>query len=98
MLDANPRRARCRLGRIAGVALTTLVVLTCCAFAGAATADAGFFKDLTSRIFGGRVDKMNLAPIVGAPADVGKNLAQEMVGVYRWLRDGGPEPACVTLD
>ncbi len=79
LLDANPRRARCRLGRIAGAALTTLVVLTCCAFAGAATADAGFFKDLTSRIFGGGVDKMDLAPIVGAPPDVAKNLAQELV-------------------
>jgi len=78
-LDANPRRARCRLGRIAGAALTTLVVLTCCAFAGAATADAGFFKNLTSRIFGGGVDKMDLAPIVGAPPDIAKNLAQELV-------------------
>ncbi len=78
-MDANPRRARCRLGRIAATALTTLVVLTCCAFAGAATADAGFFKDLTSRIFGGGVSKMDLAPIVGAPPDIGKNLAQEMV-------------------
>jgi hypothetical protein len=78
-LDANPRRARYRLGRIAATALTTLVVLTCCAFAGAATADAGLFKNLTSRIFGGGVDKMDLAPIVGAPPDVGKNLAQEMV-------------------
>ena len=78
-MDANPRRARCRLGRIAATALTTLVVLTCCAFAGAATADAGFFKDLTSRIFGGGVNKMDLAPIVGAPPDIGKNLAQEMV-------------------
>jgi hypothetical protein len=78
-LDANPRRARCRLGRIAATALTTLVVLTCCAFAGAATADAGFFKDLTSRFFGGGVNKMDLAPIVGAPPDIGTNLAQEMV-------------------
>jgi hypothetical protein len=80
-LDANPRRARCRLGRIAATALTTLVVLTCGAFAGAATANAGFFKDLSSRIFGGGVTRMDLAPIVGAPPEIAKALSLWLVRV-----------------
>jgi hypothetical protein len=55
------------------------VVLASVALLGGGDANAGFFKDLGSRIFGGGVTRMDLAPIVGAPPDIAKDLAQEMV-------------------
>ena len=49
-------------------------------FAGALadSANAGIFSDATSRLFG-RSKSLDLAPIVGAPANVSQELAQALV-------------------
>jgi hypothetical protein len=67
---------RRRLRRIATTALTAAVVLG--PAAGAGIAKAGFFSDTASRLFG-RSRSLDLAPIVGAPANVAQELAQELV-------------------
>jgi hypothetical protein len=69
---------RRRLRRIAIAALIAAVVIAL--FAGALTeiAKAGFLSDTASRLFG-RSKTLDLAPIVGAPPNVGKVLAQWLV-------------------
>ena len=77
-MDATPICVRRRLRRIATTALTALVVFGLYA-AGFESAKAGFFSDATSRLFGGSSTRMDLAPIVGAPPDVARVLAQWIV-------------------
>ena len=69
---------RRRLWRAATAALTVAVVLVLFAGALADTANAGIFSDATSRLFG-RSKSLDLAPIVGAPANVTEEFAQELV-------------------
>ncbi len=61
------------------MALTAVVALGLCCSLPIGSAKAGFFSDFGSRIFGGRVTRMDLAPIVGAPPNVATQLAQELV-------------------
>jgi hypothetical protein len=58
--------------------LTAAVVFVLFASALADTANAGIFSDAASRLFG-RSKSLDLAPIVGAPANVSQELAQELV-------------------
>jgi hypothetical protein len=69
---------RRRIGRAATTALTAAVVLVLFAGMVADSATAGFFSDTASRLFG-RSRSLDLAPIVGAPANVAQELAQELV-------------------
>jgi hypothetical protein len=77
-LGATPPCVRRRLRRIATTALTAAVVLGLYAGGFAGIAKAGFFSDATSRLFGRSSSRMDLAPIVGAPANVAKQFAQEL--------------------
>jgi hypothetical protein len=69
---------RRRIGRAATTALTAAVVFVLFAGMVADSATAGFFSDTASRLFG-RSRSLDLAPIVGAPANVAQELAQELV-------------------
>jgi hypothetical protein len=69
---------RRRIGRVATTALTAAVVFVLFAGMVADSATAGFFSDTASRLFG-RSRSLDLAPIVGAPANVAQELAQELV-------------------
>jgi hypothetical protein len=53
--------------------------LSLCAVEFAGSAKAGFFSDATSRLFRRGSTRMDLAPIVGAPPNVAKELAQDLV-------------------
>jgi hypothetical protein len=77
-LGATPICVRRRLWRVATAALTAAVVFVLFASALADTANAGIFSDAASRLFG-RSKSLDLAPIVGAPANVSQELAQELV-------------------
>jgi hypothetical protein len=57
--------------------LTAAVIFVLFAGALADTANAGIFSDATSRLFG-RSKSLDLAPIVGAPANVAQELAQAL--------------------
>ena len=65
-------------GVLATAALTAAVVVLLFAGALADTANAGIFSNATSRLFG-RSKSLDLAPIVGAPANVAQELAQALV-------------------
>jgi hypothetical protein len=78
-LGANPQRVRCWLWRSAATALAVAAVLSLCAVGFVGSAEAGFFSDATSRLFGRGSTRMDLAPIVGAPPNVAKELAQDLV-------------------
>jgi hypothetical protein len=58
--------------------LTAAVVFVLFAGVAADSATAGFFSDTASRLFG-RSRSLDLAPIVGAPANVAQEFAQELV-------------------
>jgi hypothetical protein len=77
-LGATPPCVRRRLRRIAIAALIAAVVIALFAGALTETAKAGFLSDTASRLFG-RSKTLDLAPIVGAPPNVGKVLAQWLV-------------------
>ena len=77
-MGATPTCVRRRLWRAATAALTVAVVFVLFAGALADTANAGIFSDATSRLFG-RSKSLDLAPIVGAPANVSQELAQALV-------------------
>jgi hypothetical protein len=76
-LDATPLCVRRRLRRLATAALTAAVVFGLCV-GGCDSAKAGFFSDAAGRLFGRSSTRMDLAPIVGAPANVAKQFAQEL--------------------
>jgi hypothetical protein len=78
-LGANPQRVRCSLWRSAATAFAVAAVLSLCVGGFAGSAKSGFFSDATSRLFGRGSTRMDLAPIVGAPPNVAKELAQELV-------------------
>jgi hypothetical protein len=78
-LGANPQRVRCWFWRSVATAFAVAAVLSLCAAAFAGSAKAGFFSDATSRLFGRGSTRMDLAPIVGAPPNVAKELAQDLV-------------------
>jgi hypothetical protein len=78
-LGANPQRVRCWLWRSAATVFAVAAVLSFCAGGFAGSAKAGFFSDATSRLFGRGSTRMDLAPIVGAPPNVAKELGQELV-------------------
>ena len=78
-MGAIPRCVRRRLRRVATTALTAAVVFGLCAVGVTESAKAGFFSDATSRLFGRRSSSLDLAPIVGAPANVTQELAQALV-------------------
>jgi hypothetical protein len=77
-LGATPICVRRRLWRVATAALTAAVVFVLFAGAAVESANAGIFSDAASRLFG-RSKSLDLAPIVGAPANVSQELAQELV-------------------
>lgn len=77
-MGATPPCVRRRLRRIAIAALIAAVVIALFAGALTETAKAGFLSDTASRLFG-RSKTLDLAPIVGAPPNVGKVLAQWLV-------------------
>ena len=77
-MGATPPCVRRRLRRIAIAALIAAVVIALFAGALKETAKAGFLSDTASRLFG-RSKTLDLAPIVGAPPNVGKVLAQWLV-------------------
>jgi hypothetical protein len=70
---------RCWFWRSTATAFAVAAVLSLCAVGFAGSAKAGFFSDATSRLFGRRSTRMDLAPIVGAPPNVAKELAQDLV-------------------
>ena len=76
-MGATPTCVRRRFWRAATAALTAAVVFLLFAGALADTANAGIFSDATSRLFG-RSKSLDLAPIVGAPANVAQELAQAL--------------------
>jgi hypothetical protein len=73
-LGATPTCVRRRFWRAATAALTAAVVFLLFAGVLADIANAGIFSDATSRLFG-RSKSLDLAPIVGAPANVSQELA-----------------------
>ena len=77
-MGATPICVRRRLWRAATTALTVAVVFVLFVGALADSASAGIFSDATSRLFG-RSKSLDLAPIVGAPANVSQELAQALV-------------------
>jgi hypothetical protein len=77
-LGATPTCVRRRLRRVATAALTAAVVFALFAGAVADSVSAGFFSDTANRLLG-RSKSLDLAPIVGAPANVTQELAQELV-------------------
>lgn len=77
-MGATPTGVRRRIRRVATTALTAAVVFVLFAGVVADSAAAGFFSDTASRLFG-RSRSLDLAPIVGAPANVAQELAQELV-------------------
>ena len=79
LLGANPQRVRCWFWRSTATAFAVAAVLSLCAAGFAGSAKAGFFSDATSRLFGRGSTRMDLAPIVGAPPNVAKELAQDLV-------------------
>jgi hypothetical protein len=78
-LDADPPRVCCRLRRIAATALTVAVVLSICDFGGGTSANAGYFSDMGSRLFGGKSNRMSVAPIIGAPPNVAQALTEALI-------------------
>jgi hypothetical protein len=78
-LGANPQRVRCWFWRSTPTAFAVAAVLSLCAAGFAGSAKAGFLSDATSRLFGRGSTRMDLAPIVGAPPNVAKELAQDLV-------------------
>jgi hypothetical protein len=76
-LGATPTGVRHRLRRIATSALTAAVVFALFAGAWPESTTAGIFSDAASRLFG-RSKTFDLAPIVGAPAEVSQEFAQEL--------------------
>ena len=76
-MGATPTCVRRRFWRAATAALTAAVVVFLFAGVLADTANAGIFGDATSRLFG-RSKSLDLAPIVGAPANVAQELAQAL--------------------
>jgi hypothetical protein len=77
-LGATPICVRRRTRRAAATALTAAVVVLLFVGALAENANAGIFSDATSRLFG-RSKSLDLAPIVGAPAKVTEEFAQELL-------------------
>lgn len=77
-MGATPICVRRLIRRVATAALTAAVVFVLFAGALADVANAGIFSDATSRLFG-RSKSLDLAPIVGAPANVSQELAQALV-------------------
>ena len=77
-MGATPICVRRRTRRAAATALTAAVVFLLFVGALAESASAGIFSDATSRLFG-RSKSLDLAPIVGAPANVTEEFAQELV-------------------
>ncbi|MGH6827264.1 MAG: hypothetical protein ACREC7_16380, partial [Methyloceanibacter sp.] len=77
-MGATPLCVRRRLRRVATTALTAAVVFGLYASGFAESAKAGFFSDATSRLFGRSSTRMDLAPIVGAPANIAKQFGQEL--------------------
>ena len=77
-MGATPTCVRRLLRRIATAALSAAVVFALFAGALAENAAAGFFSDTASRLFG-RSKTFDLAPIVGPPAEVAQQFAQELV-------------------
>jgi hypothetical protein len=63
--------------RVAATALTAAVVFALFPGTVFESAKAGFFSDTASRLFG-RSRSLDLAPIVGAPADVSQEFAREL--------------------
>lgn len=61
------------------MAFAVAAVLSLCAGGFAGSAKAGFFSDATSRLFGRGSTRMDVAPIVGAPPNIAKELAQDLV-------------------
>ena len=77
-MGATPICVRRRTRRAAATALTAAVVFLLFVGALAESASAGIFSDATSRLFG-RSKSLDLAPIVGAPANVTEEFAQALV-------------------
>ena len=77
-MGATPICVRRRTRRAAATALTAAVVFLLFVGALAESASAGIFSDATSRLFG-RSKSLDLAPIVGAPANVTEEFAQQLV-------------------
>lgn len=76
-MDANPRRVRCRLGRIAATTLTVVAVLSLCGCGGGSGSSGGGFLS-GSRIFGGST-RMTIAPIFGVPKNIEQELTQDLI-------------------